>query len=166
MSSLVRRQLARRTRRQSGVGHISLNLVPLVDVLTSIVFFGLLTYTGVRALATLTAFDLVTAPVADVENGTAGRASAQPGLTVRVDRAGVSVSRSGESAEQRFDGFSPETLRRIHQSVIEHGRGLPSDAGVSVIPADDLLYDDLIRVLDEVRAAGRSRIALGARPRA
>jgi hypothetical protein len=36
---------------------------------------------------------------------------------------------------------------------------------VSVIPADDLIYDDLIHVLDEVRAAGQTRIALGIRPR-
>jgi biopolymer transport protein ExbD len=35
-----------------------------------------------------------------------------------------------------------------------------------VIPADDLSYDDLIRVLDQVRQAGHPRIALGVRPRA
>jgi len=48
----------------------------------------------------------------------------------------------------------------------EHARGLPADAGVSIIPADDLLYSDLIKVLDEVRAAGLKQIALGTRPRA
>ena len=165
MSSPFRRR-ARRTHRQPGNSSVNLNLVPLVDVLTSIVFFGLLTYTGVRALATLTAYDLAVAPAARAPIGTSGASSTAPWLTLRVDRDGVSLSRGGETVERRFEGFTPETLRRINRAVTEYGRGLPSDAGVSVIPADDLLYDDLIRVLDEVRAAGRSRIALGARPRA
>ena len=76
------------------------------------------------------------------------------------------IGRAGESGERRFEGFSDETLRRINATVVEYGRGLPSDASVSVIPADDLIYDDLIRVLDEIRAAGQPRIALGLRPRA
>jgi hypothetical protein len=42
--------------------HGSINLIPLVDILTSIVFFSLLTYTG-AALAALTSFDLVLPPV-------------------------------------------------------------------------------------------------------
>jgi hypothetical protein len=42
--------------------HGSLNLIPLVDILTSIVFFSLLTYTG-AALMALTSFDLVLPPV-------------------------------------------------------------------------------------------------------
>jgi biopolymer transport protein ExbD len=33
------------------------------------------------------------------------------------------------------------------------------------VPADDVSYEDLIRVLDQVRAAGRDRIALGLRKR-
>ena len=40
----------------------NINLIPLVDILTSIVFFSLLTYTG-AALAALTSFDLVLPPV-------------------------------------------------------------------------------------------------------
>jgi hypothetical protein len=83
-----------------------------------------------------------------------------------VDRAGVSIARVGESVERRFEGFSDETLRRVNRAVVDYGRGLPPGAGVSVIPSDDLIYSDLIRVLDEVRSAGQPRIALGTRPRA
>ena len=165
MSSPFRRR-ARRVHRPSGSGHVSLNLVPLVDVLTSIVFFGLLTYTGVRALATLTAYDLAMAPSADANDGRSATVSTAPWLTLRVDRKGVSLASPGASVVHRFDGLTPETLRRVNRAVGELGRGLPPDAGVSVIPADDLPYDDLIRLLDEVRAAGQSRIALGAQPRA
>jgi biopolymer transport protein ExbD len=145
---------------------VSLNLVPLVDVLTSIVFFGLLTYTGVRALTTLTAFDLAMAPAIGPDAAEGGLHPAPPSLILRVDRAGVSIARTGESAERRFEGFSDETLRLINRAIVEYGRQLAPDASVSVIPADDLIYSDLIRVLDEVRSAGQSRIALGTRPRA
>lgn len=166
MSSPIRRHLARRTRRQTSLGHVNLNLVPLVDVLTSIVFFGLLTYTSVRALATLTAFDLAMPPVLDSDAATRGHRPTSPALTLRVDRGGVSIVRTGQSAELRLEGFSDETMRRVNHAVVEYGRGLSPDASVSVIPADDLIYSDLIRVLDEVRSAGQSRIALGVRPRA
>ena len=166
MSSPIRRHLARRTRRQVGFGPVSLNLVPLVDVLTSIVFFGLLTYTAGRALSTVTALDLLSPPVIDSDAGTRGLRTTAPSLTLRVDRAGVSIARAGESVERRFEGFSDETLRLINRAIVEYGRELAPDASVSVIPADDLIYSDLIRVLDEVRSAGQSRIALGTRPRA
>ena len=51
----------RRAERAPLTAHGGLNLVPLVDVLTSIVFFSLATYTGV-ALAAMTAFDLSLPP--------------------------------------------------------------------------------------------------------
>src|SRR5688500_4122888 len=159
MASPFRRR-ARRTHRPAGHGPVSLNLVPLVDVLTSIVFFGLLTYTGVRALATLTAYDLAVAPAAGTSTGSSVAVTPPLLLTLRVDRGGVSLSRRGEIVERRFDGLSAETLQRVQRAVAEYGKGLPRDAGVSVIPADDLPYNDLIRLLAEVRAAGQSRIAL------
>lgn len=161
MSSFIRRQLARR----HPLGPVTLNLVPLIDVLTSIVFFGLLTYSGTKALATLTAFDLAMAPAPAAGLGASGVQPAPISLILRVDRTGVSIARAGGTDEQRFEGFSDDALRRLNQAVAEYGRGLPNDA-VSVIPADDLSYDDLIRVLDQVRMAGQSRIALGVRPRA
>ena len=162
MSSFIRRQIAR--RRPTGSGSGSLNLVPLIDVLTSIVFFGLLTYAGSRS-ATLTAFDLAVAPASGGVAGGSGVASPVE-LTLRVDRRGVSLMRAEGGGERRFEGFSDETLARLNRAVAEYGRGTSAASNVSVIPADDLSYDDLIRVLDQVRMAGQSRIALGIRPRA
>ena len=164
--SLLSRRLTRRIQRHTGRDATNLNLVPLVDVLTSIVFFGLLTYSGTRALATLTAFDLAQPPAARTEGTSAAERAAPVSLTLRVDRTGVSISRAGEGGERRFTGFAPETLRGLNRTIAEYGRGAPEGAVVSVIPADDLSYDDLIRVLDEVRGAGTTRIALGLRPRA
>ncbi len=164
MSSFIRRQIAR--RRPTGTGSSNLNLVPLIDVLTSIVFFGLLTYAGTRTMAALTAFDLAVAPATGGSVGSVGLEPSPTGMTLRVDRHGVSITRAGEREERRFEGFSDETLRGLNRAVAEYGRGMPVGANVSVIPADDLSYDDLIRVLDQVRMAGQARIALGVLPRA
>ena len=161
MSSFIRRQIAR--RRPTGSGSASLNLVPLIDVLTSIVFFGLLTYAASRSLA---AFDLAVAPSRGGSAATAGEEASPAAITLRVDRRGVTMTRAGESGERRFDGFSDETLAKLNRAVAHQAGGTSSGANVSVIPADDLIYDDLIRVLDQVRMAGQSRIALGVRPRA
>ena len=161
MSSFIRRQIAR--RRPTGGGTASLNLVPLIDVLTSIVFFGLLTYAGSRAL---TAFDLAVAPANGGPSAIAGAEASPVAITLRVDRRGVSMIRAGESAARRFEGFSDATLARLNRAVADEARGMPAGSNVSVIPSDDLSYDDLIRVLDQVRMAGQSRIALGVRPRA
>jgi biopolymer transport protein ExbD len=163
---LLSRRLARRIGRPTGHGPVNLNLIPLVDVLTSIVFFGLLTYSGTRALATLTAFDLVQPPAARANGDTSAEPAPLPALTLRIDRAGISIARVGESTERRFRDFSPATLREVNRIITEYGRNATHGAAVSVIPADDLDYDDLIHVLDEVRAAGQTRIALGIRPRA
>ena len=168
MRSLLRRRSSRRARLSGGKDATSLNLVPMVDVLTSIVFFGLVTYAGARGLATLTAFDLLIPAAAGAQEPT--RASATPApppaLTLRVDRAGVSLTRLGEDTTRRIDGFSEASLRELKRVVSEYARGLSPDAGVSIVPADDLLYSDLIKILDEIRAAGLKQIALGTRPRA
>src|SRR5579871_5605862 len=65
-STYFHRTRLRRQERKAAVGHGGLNLVPLVDILTSIVFFSLLTYAG-SALAALTSFDL-TLPPAVIDN--------------------------------------------------------------------------------------------------
>lgn len=167
MAALVRRRSIRRTRLSGGKDPHSLNLVPLVDVLTSIVFFGLLTYAGARGVATLTAFDLLVPPAAGAQEATrAATPAPPPALTLRVDRAGISLTRLGEDTSRRFDGFSQATLRELNRVMAEHARELSTGASVSVIADDELAYSDLIKVLDEVRAAGLTRIALGLRPRA
>ena len=55
MASLFRRSNQRRAERAPVTAHGSINLVPLVDILTSIVFFSLLTYQG-AAMTALTSF--------------------------------------------------------------------------------------------------------------
>ena len=61
MASLFHRSRQRRAERAPLTAGGNLNLVPLIDVLTSIVFFSLLTYTG-AAMAMLTSYDLLLPP--------------------------------------------------------------------------------------------------------
>ena len=168
MRSLLRRRSSRRARLSGGKDPQSLNLVPMVDVLTSIVFFGLVTYAGARGLGTLTAFDLLVPPAAEAQEParSAPMPAPPPALALRIDRLGFSLTRVGEDTTRRFDGYSDATLRALRNVLTEQARGLPANAGVSIVPADDLLYSDLIKVLDEIRAAGLTQIALGSRPRA
>ena len=166
MSSFVRRIAVRRARWATQPGHETLNLVPLVDILTSIVFFSLLTYGGARALAALTAFDVTPLPavVADgVER--AGVETTTPAILLRVDRTGVSVARWGDTG-RRFEGLSDATLRDVARTVAAYSPASAPSVSISVIPSDDLAYADLIRVLDEVRNVSRGQIALGVQPRA
>src|SRR3954467_14286070 len=97
MASLAHRSKRRRAERAPITAHGSINLVPLVDILTSIVFFSLLTYSG-EAMAALTAHDLsppqpvVTGPAA------AGRADKPPLnllLAVRIENGQLRVEHSG-----------------------------------------------------------------------
>src|SRR5205823_4060654 len=62
MASRFHRLRARQAEREPLTAHGRINLVPLVDILTAIVFFSLLTYTG-AVMTNLTAFDLALPPV-------------------------------------------------------------------------------------------------------
>src|SRR5919199_458293 len=81
MASRFHKSRLRRAERGEIVGHVNLNLVSLVDILTSIVFFSLLTYTGV-ALAALTAFDLTLPPTVITAEG--GRTQNAPKDTLNL----------------------------------------------------------------------------------
>ena len=83
-----------RACRAHAVAHEGLNLVPLIDILTSIVFFSLVTIGGARAAAALTSIDVGLPPTAAMP-GAAGGATAAPSLTVRVGAYYLRVSRPG-----------------------------------------------------------------------
>src|ERR671921_1025966 len=97
MASLAHRSKQRRAERAPLTAHGSINLVPLVDILTSIVFFSLLTYSG-EAMAALTAYDLSLPPT--VVTPDAGKASnSKPELNlllaVRVENNRLQVEHTG-----------------------------------------------------------------------
>lgn len=170
MATLAHRSKQRRAERAPLTAHGSINLVPLVDILTSIVFFSLLTYSG-EAMAALTAYDLSLPPtVVTAPNANSG--AEQPKLTlllaVRLENNQIKVEHSGNGAagfSQTISGYSEASLDSL-QSLMEQIKSqFPQNSDVLVVPADEVQYDDVIHVLERLRLARYSGISLGNRQR-
>jgi biopolymer transport protein ExbD len=151
---------------QSSLGHGGINLVPLVDILTSIVFFSLLTYQG-ALMANLTTYDLslppmvVSAPTAKGDNDQLNLL-----LAVRVSTDRMLVEHSAEGGFRReiigLDSASLDTLQSLMEDI---KRKYPQNNDVLVIPSDDVAYNDVIHVLERLKIATYQNVALGTRER-
>jgi biopolymer transport protein ExbD len=169
VASVYLRSKQRRAERASLTDAGHLNLVPLVDILTSVVFFSLLTYQG-AALAALTSYDLTLPPVVI----TAQQAAASTPkdalnllLAVRIDHDKLLVEHTGEGGfRKEIAGVQGASLDTLQSVMTEIRRRYPQNADVLVVPADDVAYDDLIHVLERLRVASFSAISLGNRTRA
>src|SRR5687768_1565117 len=116
MSSLFHKSKQRRAERAPMTRGGNINLIPLVDILTSIVFFSLLTYTG-AAMAALTAFDLVLPPVVITTPEEAARIRSEQevinllvGVRIYTDRIQVEHS---EGLDQSVAGADQPALDRF-----------------------------------------------------
>ena len=169
MASVYLRSKQRRAERASLTSAGNLNLVPLVDILTSVVFFSLLTYQG-AALAALTSYDLTLPPVvitAQQASASAPQNALNLLLAVRVDHDKMLVEHTGEGGfRKEIAGVQGASLDTLQSVMTEIRRRYPQNADVLVVPADDVAYDDLIHVLERLRIASFSGISLGNRTRA
>ena len=173
-TSYFHRTRLRRSERGTGMrGHEGghLNLVPLVDILTSIVFFSLLTYTG-TALAALTSFDLVLPPVVVTSPDEVKQLKKEDDvlnllLAVRVSNDHLEVEHSAEGGfHTRIDSLTVGSLDSLQALMTEIRSRYPQNRDVVVIPADEVAYDDIVRVLERLKKARFSAIALGTKARA
>ena len=149
--------------------HGNLNLIPLVDILTSIVFFSLLTYTG-AALAALTAFDLVLPPVVITQEQAVGKTDKELItllVAVRIMSDGVQVEHS-EGLNQQLAGTDAAALDRLQalMTQIREQYASTQNRDVTVVPNDDVSYERVIQVLERLRLAGYSGLSLSNRARA
>jgi len=166
MASLFHRAKQRRAERASATASGSINLVPLVDILTSIVFFSLLTYTG-AALAALTAFDLSLPPVMVTEaesRDLAPKDVLNLLLAVRIGSDGLQVEHS-EGLSQRIPGIDEKALDQLESVMRQVRTRFPQNNDVLVVPSDEVSYDDVVRVFERLKVSGYSRLALGNRAR-
>ena len=162
-----RAKVRRRELSQGQLGHGGINLVPLVDILTSIVFFSLVTYQGL--VAVLTSYDLSLPPV--VIN--APQAVSKPDnaqlnllLAVRVANDGLLVEHSEEGGFRRqIKGLTPAALDTLQALMIDIKAKYPQNNDVIVIPNDDVAYDDVIHVLERLKVAKYPNVALGTKAR-
>jgi len=172
MASRFHRILQRRAERAplTASGHI--NLVPLVDILTSIVFFSLLTYTG-AVMSNLTAFDLALPPVvvtAEQAKSIAPEKTLTLLLAVRLQEAGMRVEHSGGLGGTPFvqdiRGLDSTSFEQLRTTMTAIRQQFPDNKDVLVVPDDGVSYDDIVHALERIKLAGFSSISLGSRERA
>jgi biopolymer transport protein ExbD len=166
MSSLFHRSKLRRRERASMTAHGGINLVPLVDILTSIVFFSVATYSG-AALAALTSFDLALPPTV-VTQAEAEQRSPERLLNlllaVRVTPEGLRVEHS-EGLNRQIGGLDDASFDQLEALMRQVRADFPQNNDVLVVPADDVNYDSVVKVLERLRVVGYGGIALGSRSR-
>ena len=146
----------------------NINLIPLVDILTSIVFFSLLTYTG-AALAALTAFDLVLPPVVITSPEEAARIRSEQevinllvGVRVYADRIQVEHS---EGLNQPIAGVDDASLDRFESLMKQVRTDFPQNRDVTIVPNDDVSYERVVQVLERLKLAGFTGLSLSNRAR-
>jgi biopolymer transport protein ExbD len=156
---------SRQQEREPLTAHGRINLVPLVDILTSIVFFSLLTYTG-AVMTNLTAFDLALPPVVVTAPGqTSG---AQPDTTtlilaVGIKQGGLRVEHSNGGQPpfaQNIAGLDSAALDTLQSILVQVKQQFPTSDAVMVVPDDDVAYDDIVHVLERIKLARFPKISL------
>ena len=167
-SRFHRAKIRRAERATSTLGHGGINLVPLIDVLTSIVFFSLASYQGL--LAQLTSFDLSLPPmVITAQQPIASSEKQQLNLllAVRVYRDHVVIEHTGDGGFHReIAGVAGRALDSLQTTMFGIHQRYPQNNDVLVVPADEVSYDDLVHVLERLKLAQYPNVALGTRARA
>lgn len=168
MASLFHRSKQRRAERAPTTAGGNLNLIPLVDILTAIVFFSLLTYTG-AAMAALTAFDLVLPPVVITTPEEAARIRSETevinllvGVRIYSDRVQVEHS---EGLNQPIAGSDDAALDRFESLMKQIRTDFPQNRDVTIVPNDDVSYERVVQVLERLRLAGFTGLSLSNRAR-
>jgi biopolymer transport protein ExbD len=167
MSSLFHKSKQRRAERAPMTRGGNINLIPLVDILTSIVFFSLLTYTG-AALAALTAFDLVLPPVVITQPEQLKNLTEKDvinllvGVRIFTDRVQVEHS---EGLNQPIAGTDAAALDRFETLMKQIRTDFPQNRDVTIVPNDDVSYERVVQVLERLKLAGFTGLSLSNRAR-
>src|SRR6266550_6880749 len=148
MASRFHKLRARQREREPLTAHGRINLVPLVDILTSIVFFSLLTYTG-AVMTNLTAFDLALPPVV-VTDAAPVSAPIDTGnmlIAVGIRTGGLRVEGAGNSGQafaQEIAGLSDTSLTQLRTMLTQIKDQYKKSDQIMVLPDDDVAYDDIV----------------------
>jgi biopolymer transport protein ExbD len=170
MASRFHKFRARQLEREPLTAHGRINLVPLVDILTAIVFFSLLTYTG-AVMTNLTAFDLALPPVvvtAETNTSGAQKDTTTLILAVGIKQSGLRVEHSNGGAapfSQDIPGLTAASLDTLQATLQAIKQQFPDNDAVMVVPDDDVAYDDIVHVLEKVKLANFPKISLSSAAR-
>ena len=143
MASLAHRSKQRRAERAPLTAHGSINLVPLVDILTSIVFFSLLTYAG-TALAALTSFDLNLPPNVITSPDQARQIKNEKDLlnlllVVRLFDDHLEIEHSAEGGfHKTITGTGEAALDEFEKLMVDIRSKYSQNRDVLVLPSDEI----------------------------
>lgn len=170
MASIFHRSKQRRAERAPVTHGGGINLVPLVDILTSIVFFSLLTYQG-ATMAALTSFDLTLPPVVVNTPEQLSKIKSEKDvlnllLAVRVDNDKLTVEHSEQGGfHQVIQGLDKGSLDQLESLMTSIRNKYPQNADVTVIPADEVSYANLVHVLERLKLSHFTGISLTTKAR-
>jgi biopolymer transport protein ExbD len=170
MDSVFHRAKQRRAEREPVMASGNINLVPLVDILTAIVFFSLLTYQG-ATMAALTAFDLTLPPVVVNTPEQLSRIKSEKDvlnllLAVRVDNDKLTIEHSEEGGfHQVIQGLDKPSLDQLEALMTSIRNKYPQNADVTVIPADEVSYANVVHVLERLKLSHFTGISLTTKAR-
>jgi biopolymer transport protein ExbD len=170
MDSVFHRAKQRRAERAPVMASGNINLVPLVDILTAIVFFSLLTYQG-ATMAALTAFDLTLPPVVVNTPEELSRIKSEKDvlnllLAVRVDNDKLTIEHSEEGGfHQVIQGLDKPSLDQLEALMTSIRNKYPQNADVTVIPADEVSYANVVHVLERLKLSHFTGISLTTKAR-
>ena len=159
------RSRLRARRVEFARAHGSLNLIPLVDILTAIVFFSLLSVVGLRSA--LASFDLFPPPAAaEATESPTASSLVRSQTVVRVDRDRF-VVRDGntETVIPRPHSRDNAALAALQRALTVRALGARVRPFVTVVPSDDVSYEDVVLVLEQVQQVAPNAVALGTRAR-
>ena len=165
MASRFHKLRARQSEREPLTAHGHINLVPLVDILTSIVFFSLLTYTG-AVMTNLTAFDLALPPVVVTPDRAVVGTNIDTVsliLAVGIKQYGVRVEHSGGNTDpfvQEIAGLGDQSLNELQSLLTQIKTDHADNDRIMVVPDDNVSYEDIVHVLEKVKLAKFGKIAL------
>lgn len=170
MASVFHQAKQRRAERAPVLASGNINLVPLVDILTSIVFFSLLTYQG-ATMAALTSFDLTLPPVVVNTPEQLSKIKSEKDvlnllLAVRVDNDKLTVEHSEEGGfHQVIEGLNAQSLDQLQALMTGIRSKYPQNTDVTVIPADEVSYANLVHVLERLKLSHFTGISLTTKAR-
>ncbi|MBI4406052.1 MAG: biopolymer transporter ExbD [Deltaproteobacteria bacterium] len=127
-----------------------LNLVPMIDVVTNLMFF-LLMFAGILPVAIIDAPQPKIASTAE-EVKRAQEEETRLALTVWVNNAGLNVKSDWAGSKTfpvRPDGKYP--YEELHSYLVQIHTQKPASKEITVIPSDETLYDAVIQVMDAAR---------------
>lgn len=141
----------------TGSADVYLNLTPLLDVMSNILFF-LLSAFG----ATIVAAINVTIPVQSDTESSVSAEEEKVTVTLRVDAQGFSVKCEGDAiARDQLAAYAAKMPKKgtdydiatLTAHLIRIKEKWPASATIIVVPDEDLKYDKVVEILDAARDA-------------